>query len=352
MKDKKFIGQIREFNRYAAGSVKEDFKLDLIDRKILYLLSENARLSTTHLAKEMRIDRNTVSYRIKRMMDCDFLAGYMTLINHRRLGFKNYTVYMKLKTLTEEKSFLEYLMGLKEVTRLKNCSGSYDVQAVFTVSSEEDFIDIFDKVSDKYHSMVQSYDILQILWEDFLGLGLLLDEPERNLLHATERKGSSFQKELMHASSSGDIKLDRKDITILNVLKLDARIGINELSKKVDIAPNSVKARIRKMIVGGVIKHFLPLSSLSALGYQWWKVFFKFRNLDRKRFASYLKFHPNILWCQQFLGKWDYQLSVFAKDNAEFHKVIDDLRGEFTDNIINYDSIIVFNQFKYVQRID
>ena len=46
----------------------------------------------------------------------------------------------------------------------------------------------------------------------------------------------------------------------------------------------------------------------------------------------------------KLLGKWDYQFSLFAKDNTEFHKVLDEIRTEFADNIISYDTIIVFNQ--------
>ena len=53
----------------------------------------------------------------------------------------------------------------------------------------------------------------------------------------------------------------------------------------------------------------------------------------------------------KLLGKWDYQFSLFAKDNTEFHKVLDEIRTEFADNIISYDTIIVFNQFKYVQMV-
>ena len=53
----------------------------------------------------------------------------------------------------------------------------------------------------------------------------------------------------------------------------------------------------------------------------------------------------------RLLGKWDYQCSIFAKDNAEFHQILDNMRSEFAENIINYDSIIIHNQFKYVQKV-
>ena len=112
-----------------------------------------------------------------------------------------------------------------------------------------------------------------------------------------------------------------------------------------------IENRIKKLIHAGIKKRFIPLTSPSKLGYQWWKVFFKFKNLDKKKFFTFLKYHSNVLWYMKLLGRWDYQFSIFAKDNSEFHKIIDEIRTEFSDNIINYDSIIVFNQLKFVQRV-
>lgn len=352
MTQNKFIGQVREFNRYAEGTIKEAIKLDLIDKKILYLLSENARFSNTYLAKKLKIKRETIAYRLKRMMEQDFLHGYLTLLDHRRLGFKNYMVYLKLKTLTNEKELLNYLFNFEEISRLKNCSGSYDVQIVFSVKSEEEFSELFEKITNQYHQIIQSYDILEILEEDFLGLSLVLNREETENLGSLEHKGSTFQKEFEKASQVlAEPDLDDKDRLILEKLKLDGSLSLKELSGQAGLAPIAVENRIKKMIWGGVIKRFMPLASLSQLGYQWWKVFFKFKNLDKQKFFTFLKYHPNVLWYMKLLGRWDYQFSVFAKDNAEFHKILDELRTEFADNIINYDSIIIFNQFKYMQRV-
>jgi len=353
MSKNKFIGQIREYNPYAEHSVKEAFKLDLLDKKILYLLGENSRLSNTYLAKKLKIKRETVAYRIKRMKEANFLHGYLTLLNHRKLGFKNYLVYIKLKTLTDEKELLDYLFNFNEITRLKNCSGKYDLQVIYSVTNSEDFLTGFEKLTDKYHHLIESYDVLEIIDEDFLGLQLLLNKEESKKLTSLEQKGSTFQKEFIHAEKETDkINLDKKDKEIVNELKLDGGVTIRALSEKVSLAPIAVENRIKKLVRSGVIKRFMPLASLNQLGYQWWKVFFKFKNLDKKKFFTFLKYHSNVLWYMRLLGKWDYQFSIFAKDNAEFHRILDEIRSEFSENIISYDSIIVFNQFKFNQLVD
>ena len=282
------------------------------------------------------------------MKEKDFLHGNLTLLNFNKLGFRNYLVYMKLKKLTDEKEFFEYLFNFKEITRLKNCSGTYDVQIVFTIRDSNEFLLIIDSIVSKYHSIIQSHDIFEMIDEDFLGLSLIFKEKMGGL--SFEQKGSTFQKEFV-MQKVDDIKIDAIDKRILEKLKLDASISISSLSNYVNIAPIAVENRVKKLIVGGVIKRFLPLASLSIVGYQWWKVLFKFNNLDKKKLLTYIKFNPNILWYARLLGKWDYQFSIFAKNNSDFHRIIDNMRNEFSENIMNYDALIIFNQFKYDQRI-
>ena len=237
-----FKGQVLEFNRHPHN--REAIKLDLVDRKILYLLSENARYSHTSLAKKLKIKRETISYRIKKMMDHDFLHGYLTLLDHRRLGFKNYLVYLKLRTVHNEKELLDYLSHFNEITRLKNCSGSFDVQIVSTVKKEEDFLEMMEKITNNYHSLIQRSEILKIIEEDFLGLSLLLNQDTSTNLKIIEHKGSSFQKEF--GKHDPEVNLNQKDKDILNILKLDAKISIKNLSQKVNLSSISVENRIKK----------------------------------------------------------------------------------------------------------
>ena len=54
----------------------------------------------------------------------------------------------------------------------------------------------------------------------------------------------------------------------------------------------------------------------------------------------------------KLIGNWNYQFSVFAKNNAEFHKILEEIRNEFSENIISYDSLVILNQQKFIQSLD
>jgi DNA-binding Lrp family transcriptional regulator len=55
--------------------------LDIIDRKILKFLQEDARMTLTEMAKRLYITRNAVRYRIEPMEKEGLIEGYTTILN-------------------------------------------------------------------------------------------------------------------------------------------------------------------------------------------------------------------------------------------------------------------------------
>ncbi|MBI2662786.1 Lrp/AsnC family transcriptional regulator [Candidatus Woesearchaeota archaeon] len=345
----KFIGQIKEY-RYSS---EKEIKLDLIDRKILYLIEINARFSPTAISKILLISRETISYRIKKMEELNLLHGYVTLFDHKKLGFNNYRIYLKFKNIFNDKEIIEELFKLSEITTIVTCSGSYDLQFVISVKTQDEFLKTFDSIIGKYSQSIERFKVLEIFQEGIVSRWMILCEDEAKKIRVIkEHKGSTFQKEFHRASSySTPISLDEKDRKILEILKLDAKASISALSNKLSLSPLSIENRIKKMILAGIIKSFFPQSSLTQLGYQWWHVLLKMKNLDEKKFFTFIEHHPNTSWYMKFLGEWDYQCSIYAKTNADFHDILEQIRHEFADNIMYYDSFIMFNQLKYSQRV-
>jgi DNA-binding Lrp family transcriptional regulator len=55
--------------------------LDIIDRKILKFLQEDARMTLTEMAKRLYVTRNAVRYRIELMEKEGLIEGYTTILN-------------------------------------------------------------------------------------------------------------------------------------------------------------------------------------------------------------------------------------------------------------------------------
>ena len=62
------------------------------------------------------------------------------------------------------------------------------------------------------------------------------------------------------------MKLDGKDIKILEILKADARLPIREIAKQTKIRPSTVHQRIQKLVESGVIEKFTIKLSDKEIG--------------------------------------------------------------------------------------
>ncbi len=65
-----------------------------------------------------------------------------------------------------------------------------------------------------------------------------------------------------------DYKIDELDASLLLELQKDARVGVLELSRRLDVARGTVQSRLDRMIDAGVIRSFSANLNLDALGFQ------------------------------------------------------------------------------------
>ncbi len=348
-----FTGQVEQY--YTIGRTKlSEKEFDVLNRKILYLLYQNSRYSPTQQAKILKVNRETILYRIKKMREDKILNGFVALLNHEALGLREYRVFFKLKTIGEEKSLIPLLFSLRTVVTINICTGSYDLVVAFWVKNDREFQGEFQQIIDHFHHLITLFDVVIGLERNSIGMRYLLNKdefisPNRLQLH----KGATFLKELWQMKQSTEkYTLDAIDIKILKRINLHAEMPLHQLSRELSLSLFVVKKRMKEMIKAGVIKHFFPIVSVSKLGYHWWYVLIKCTKLNHASFLTYISQHQNISWYIHLLGKWDYQISVYARDNAECHKVIAELRTTFANHIVYYEVLVVFTQLKYIQRIE
>ena len=92
-------------------------KIDDLDKKILYLLSKDSRLSMRELAKRVHLSSPSVTERVRRLESESVLKGYTIEIDYKKLGFDvecfiEVTVrngqYIKFNNFINEYPFVEF----------------------------------------------------------------------------------------------------------------------------------------------------------------------------------------------------------------------------------------------------
>ncbi|MBI2147378.1 Lrp/AsnC family transcriptional regulator [Candidatus Woesearchaeota archaeon] len=339
------------------GQVLQDVmqqQIDLTDKKILLLLSKNCRISNTAIGRHLRLTREVVAYRIQQLIKRGIITGFFTLIDQRKLGFEVFKVFVKLTNITKENSMTTNLLSKEEVTSLSLCSGSYDLYFGVTTRTVDEFELFMNSFLLSYASNIHNYTILTFLQEDAMGNNFILDETDLNgsKVSIVREKGSAFLESFNSRTADKKQKLlDTKDRQILKYVLFNARASLKEIAEHIDMTPSAVKAKMEQLIQAGTIKQFTPLISFAPLGYQWFMVFLQLVGMNSQKLYSYMEAHPNVEWCMRSIGPWNYQISIFARNSKEFHAILNQLREEFKENIIFFDSILVFDQLKFGCRV-
>ena len=109
-------------------------KIDNINKKILYLLQKDARMTYKEIAAELKRSETTIRDRIKAMERVGIIQGYTALINKTALGlnffaiiFANPVSSVDIDTITEK------IRNVKNVIRIYEISGHHRL-AIFMVA--------------------------------------------------------------------------------------------------------------------------------------------------------------------------------------------------------------------------
>lgn len=97
--------------------------IDKTNLRILKVLSQNARLSISQVAKRVHLSPPAVAERIKKMEESGVISGYAPLINLEKLGVAIEALIECEVHKTKEREFREYLLQVDEVIKIFNITG-------------------------------------------------------------------------------------------------------------------------------------------------------------------------------------------------------------------------------------
>ncbi|MGB7393423.1 MAG: Lrp/AsnC family transcriptional regulator [Pricia sp.] len=103
-------------------------RLDEVDHRILTLLSADAQMPYTEVAKQAGISPGTVHMRTRKMKDLGVINGATLTLDYSKMGWKM-TVFLGiyLRESMLYKVVIEALTQVPEVVKIHHCNGKYDI---------------------------------------------------------------------------------------------------------------------------------------------------------------------------------------------------------------------------------
>ena len=137
-------------------------KLDLIDRKIILELDTNARSSFSEIGKKLKISKNNVQYRVKKLVEDKVIKKFVSQFSLGTLGLFLGKLYIQLTGLSKEteEELHKYLINDERIVWVARSEGRWDLMIGAYVESIPQFNDIRMNFFKKYEKYISSYDII------------------------------------------------------------------------------------------------------------------------------------------------------------------------------------------------
>lgn len=313
-------------------------KLDAYDRKILYELDRNARISTSELAKKIKKSKQFVDYRIKRLEQERVILGYVSVIDYSRLGYISMRIYFKLHNITpeEQREMEEELIKDKEVWWLVTLEGPWDIAYAMAVKNVLEFYDYWDKIMKKYRKFILKRSVVVYTHIRQYPKSYLVGEENRD-------EGT------LVGASKNIARMGGMDKEILKIVSDNARLPLVEIGSMLKTSSQVVKGRLKRLEKEGVVLGYRALIDVSFLGYRYYKAYINLLNTERLKGLEYFCFkHPNILNVNRTIGGRDFEIELQAKSFDEFEGIMNEIRTNFPGMIDEYEFVIAREEKKMV----
>ncbi|MDO8480381.1 MAG: winged helix-turn-helix transcriptional regulator [Nanoarchaeota archaeon] len=314
------------------------YKIDKLDRKILYELDLNARQPFSQLAKKVRSSKQVVAYRVNRMVERGIITGFFTAIDQSKLGYFSFRVYIKLRNISPEKhqEMVEYLNQDKDIWWFLTVEETWDIDFVILVREVFDYYKIWERFLARFKQYVHKYET--VVYSHIQGF------PKSYLIG----KKNTQQGFLISFDRQFE-KIDKLDVDILKALSENARMELVELAQKTRAAVKTVMQRVRSLERRKIIAGYRALINGGSIGYRHYKIVSYL--LDTKRIPAMQAWafeHPNIPYLNKTIGGGDFEIEVTVQTHEEFIRILDEFKALFHQSIDHYYYFWVVNEYKMV----
>ncbi len=152
--------KIRQNRTDRRPKVVSRIELDEKDRRILNILSDNARAKLTYIARHVQLSIDSVKKRIEKLERSGVITKYTIQPNPGALGYGlGVHVYIKLKGVTQER-YDELIAYLKKDTRiidLMSMAGDYDLYIVMLAKNTQEMDRMKMEIRQKFTDLVDDW---------------------------------------------------------------------------------------------------------------------------------------------------------------------------------------------------
>ena len=315
-------------------------KIDIIDKKLLYELDKNSAIELSELSKKLRHSKQFIIYRMKRLEELKVITGYNAIIDMSKLGYFTFRVYFKFQqsTIDDGRVFINYVMdSFLQVWTITSMHGKWDYALFLGVRSIAEFHQIWENIMSKYKQKIKKYNVAVYAPIYNFNKTFFLNES-----HETINR--------IYGIGEKD-EIDKLDWRLIESYANNVRESKVKIAKKLNISPDTVRGRIKKLEKNNVIVGYKIGLNLVPLGVVSYRIDLQLLSTKRnKELFEFCKQHKNIYQINKTIGGADFEIEVVVKDLNHLLEIIDEIKTDFMDvvNDVDYFGFSTFHILKYI----
>ena len=309
----------------------------LLDKKDLLIINElerNSRISSSKIAKKLRLSKDGVNYRIKHLLENKIITRFFIDIDVSKLGLLLNKVVFQFQNLENEDEIFNYLKSHPKIGWVVLCGGRWDAVIVTYVRDLREHYELVRDINARFGKNIHSKELV-VLPKYYVCSRKWLapkDPPKISPI------GGHTARE----------EIDATDVGILKLLAEDARRPLLDIASRLKISSSLALKRIRALEQKKIILTYRIGLNLAKMGKEFCKSFIYYQPLTREQEEKIVKHclaHPNVTAVTHALGRWDLELEMEVRNFEEFHAIMNDLKKRFKEQIRNYEAIFITKEY-------
>lgn len=283
-----------------------------IQRKITGILTTQSNVTVSQLAKRLRVRPHSIRYQLDRLVESKSIEKAI-LINQRTLGYQVFNVFFNLSVARAKKA-VEFLKGRKEVAWFTQNIGPRRYEMTVIVRNFTTLSKMFRDMGDVANTMPR--DVIIAVEGEVIHWGLRF---------LTE---SYSKTPIAHFTTPEEtVTIDTLDREIISLFMSKETDWEPLVTPKLKVSPSTVKYRLEKLRVSGVISEEAYFIRPTMKMFQA-QIVLHLRSRAseiEEQIASICSHNPHVECLIAGVGNWDYKLLIDAESLPSLLEVEEDL---------------------------
>ena len=153
-------------------------KIDSLDKKILNILSQNARIPFKDVAAECGVSRAAIHQRVQHLIENGVITGSGFDVNPKSLGYSTCTyIGLNLERGSMYKNVVARLNSINEIVECHFTTGSYTMLIKLYAKDNEQLMDLLNNKLQTIPGVVSTETLISL--EQSIKRGILVDPDEK-----------------------------------------------------------------------------------------------------------------------------------------------------------------------------